>query len=55
MFNAFTNDGFTHGSDSLVAASNPYGSFSWKGGGAATNNTAGDITSSVSANPDAGI
>ena len=55
IFNAFTNDGFTHGSDSLVAASNPYGSFSWKGGGAATNNTAGDITSSVSANPDAGI
>ncbi|MEE3227903.1 MAG: SPRY domain-containing protein [Chloroflexota bacterium] len=55
MLNAFTSNGFTHGSDSLVAAGNSYAAFNWKAGGAASNNTVGDITSSVSVNQAAGI
>ena len=53
---AFGSDGFTVGSD---AGSNnnttTFASWNWKAGGSASSNTDGSITSSVSANQDAGF
>ena len=54
--NAFTSNGFTIGSDSVYNTSAAtYVAWCWKAGGTAVSNTAGTITSSVSANPTAGF
>ena len=50
------SDGFTVGSDGSVNTNNDtYVAWCWKAGGAASDNTDGDITSSVSVNQDAGF
>jgi hypothetical protein len=50
------SDGFTVWSQAYVNASgNSYVGWNWKAGGTAVSNTDGSITSSVSANPDAGF
>ncbi len=56
----FNTDGFSVGSDNLVnrtlsGSNGSYVAWSWKGGGAASSNGDGSITSSVSANVDAGF
>ena len=57
--NAFTSDGFNLGNTSFSGYSNQTGSsyvgWNWKAGGTAVSNTDGTITSSVSANTDAGF
>jgi hypothetical protein len=54
--NAFISDGFTVNSDSyLNLNANTYVGWNWKAGGTAVSNTAGSITSSVSANTTAGF
>jgi hypothetical protein len=53
---SFNSDGFTVVSESGVnASSDTYASWNWKAGGTASSNTDGSITSSVSANQDAGF
>jgi hypothetical protein len=58
---AFEADGFDLGSASagansaLVGSGNTYVAWCWKGGGSSVSNTSGSITSSVSANTDAGF
>lgn len=53
---AFGSDGFTVGNDGDVNGSGKtYVSWNWKAGGSASSNTNGSITSSVSANQDAGF
>ena len=54
---SFDSNGFTIGSDDESGGEDGYTYVSWcfKGGGSAVSNTDGDITSSVSANPDAGF
>jgi hypothetical protein len=48
-------DGFTVGTNNGVNANDTYVSWLWKAGGAAVTNTAGSITSQVSASPTAGF
>ena len=56
---SFDAGGFSLGTNSATASTNVNGStfvgWQWKAGGAAVSNTAGSITSSVSANPTAGF
>lgn len=53
---AFTSNGFTIGSNSVYNTSGAtYVAWCWKAGGTAVTNTAGSITSQVSANPTAGF
>jgi len=53
---SFDSDGFSVGSNALAnLASNTFVAWSWKAGGTAASNTDGSITSSVSANQDAGF
>ena len=53
---SFDSDGFSLGSDSDVNTNaEAFVSWNWKAGGTAVSNTDGSITSSVSANPDAGM
>jgi hypothetical protein len=53
---AFGTDGFTVGTDgSYNTSSATYASWNWKAGGTAVSNTAGTITSSVSANTTSGF
>ena len=50
------SDGFSIGSDGSVNTNNAtYVAWCWKAGGTASSNTAGSITSTVSANPSAGF
>ena len=50
------SDGFTIGSDGSVNTNNDtYVAWSWDAGGSGSSNTAGSITSTVSANPSAGF
>jgi hypothetical protein len=52
----FDTDGFTVGSDGGVNASGTtYASWNWLAGGTAVSNTAGSITSTVSANTTSGF
>ena len=54
--NSFNSDGFTVGSETDVnGSSRNFASWNWKAGGTASSNTSGSITSSVSANQDAGF
>mgnify|MGYP000053022730 CR=1 FL=1 len=54
--NSFDSDGFTLGSDGAVNLNtNSYVSWNWKAGGTGVSNTDGSITSTVSANTDAGF
>ena len=53
---SFDSDGFTLGTGGATNGSgNTYASWNWKAGGTAVSNTDGSITSSVSANQDAGF
>ena len=54
---SFNTDGFTAGTDANINENNlEYVAWQWKaGGGSVANNTDGNITSSVQANPDAGF
>jgi hypothetical protein len=55
---SFDSDGFTLGADSgnyINYNSATYASWNWKAGGAGSSNSDGDITSTVSANTDAGF
>ena len=53
---SFDSNGFTTGNNGATNTSGQtYVSWCWKAGGAAVSNTDGSITSSVSANPDAGF
>ena len=52
---AFNTDGFSLGTRTDVNGSGEYASWNWKAGGTASSNTDGSITSSVSANQDAGF
>ena len=55
---SFDSDGFTLGADSgnfINYQTNNNVAWNWKAGGTAVSNTAGDITSSVSANTDSGF
>ena len=57
---SFDADGFTTSTDGATGnilnySSDSYVAWSWKAGGTAVSNTDGSITSSVSANPDAGF
>lgn len=53
---SFDSDGFTTGDNGATNRSpNTYVSWNWKAGGSAVSNTDGSITSSVSANTDAGF
>jgi hypothetical protein len=52
---SFDSDGYTVSSDGTTNAGGTYVAWNWKGGGTAVSNTAGSITSSVSANTDAGF
>ena len=53
---AFNSDGFSLGSSgSNNGSGDTYASWNWKAGGTAVSNTAGSITSSVSANTDSGF
>jgi len=52
----FTADGFTLGTDATVNANNgTYVAWNWLAGGSASSNSDGTITSSISANPEAGF
>jgi len=56
MLNSFNSDGFTLGIDSVVNYTNyTYVAWCWKANGSGSSNTDGDITSTVSANQDAGF
>ena len=56
MLNSFDSDGFTHGNQSAIGGNgNNYIAWNWKAGGAASSNTDGSITSSVSVNTTAGF
>jgi len=56
LIQSFDSDGFSLGASSTVnGSSTTYVGWSWKAGGTAVSNTDGSITSSVSANPDAGF
>ena len=53
---SFNSDGFSLGNDTNVnASSTNFASWNWKAGGSASSNSNGSITSSVSANQDAGF
>jgi hypothetical protein len=53
---SFDSDGFTLGTNANINNSgSTYAAWNWKAGGTAVSNTNGSITSSVSANPDAGF
>jgi hypothetical protein len=52
---AFTSNGFTLGSGTPNGSGITYVGWQWKAGGTAVTNTAGSITSTVSANPTAGF
>jgi hypothetical protein len=53
---AFTSDGFTIGTHAALNGNNQaYVTWLWKAGGSGSSNTAGSITSTVSANPTAGF
>ena len=53
---SFDSDGFSLGVDyGQNAPSEPYVAWNWKAGGTGVSNTDGSITSTVSANPDAGF
>jgi len=54
---AFGSDGFTVGSENAVngVAGHPFVAWNWKANGSGSSNTNGDITSTVSANVDAGF
>jgi hypothetical protein len=53
---SFDSDGFTVGNNGdFNGTGNTYASWNWKAGGSASSNTDGSITSSVSANQDAGF
>jgi len=54
---SWNSDGFVVGNRNSVnnSSSDTYASWNWKGGGTASSNTDGTITSSVSANPTAGF
>jgi len=55
---AFTSDGFSLGPDndySINSGGATFVAWNWKAGGTAVNNTAGSITSTVSANPTSGF
>jgi hypothetical protein len=52
---SFNSDGYVVSSDGTTNAAGTYVSWNWKAGGAASSNTNGSITSSVSANVDAGF
>ena len=56
-FTSFNSNGFTVASSDLAtnASSNNYVAWSWKAGGTGVSNTAGSITSTVSANTTAGF
>ena len=55
-FETFTSNGFTYGTSSaLDSGSGTPVTWLWKAGGTAVSNTAGSITSSVSANTDSGF
>jgi len=52
----FTADGFTLGTDATVNTNNgTYVAWNWLAGGSASSNSDGTITSSISANPEAGF
>ena len=56
VLTSFDSDGFTLSSETRGnESSSTYASWSWLGGGTASSNTDGSITSSVSANQDAGF
>jgi hypothetical protein len=56
LLTSFDSDGFTVNTDDGVNGSGKtYASWNWKAGGTAVSNTDGSITSSVSANQDAGF
>ena len=52
---SFDSDGFSLGADSDVNTAESFVSWNWKAGGSASSNSNGSITSSVSANTDAGF
>jgi hypothetical protein len=52
---SFDNDGFTLGNSATVNGSFNYVAWNWKAGGTAVSNTSGSISSTVSANTDAGF
>ena len=52
---SFDTDGFSVGNGDVNNSSAPFVSWNWKAGGTASSNTAGSITSSVSANTTAGF
>lgn len=52
---AFNSNGFTLNGPTINATGYTYVAWQWKAGGTAVSNTAGSITSSVSANPTAGF
>jgi hypothetical protein len=52
---SFDSDGYTLGNESINESARTYASWNWKAGGTASSNTDGSITSSVSANQDAGF
>jgi len=56
VIKSFTSNGFTLGTDGKVnRASDTYVAWNWKGGGSASSNSDGSLTSSVSANTTAGF
>jgi hypothetical protein len=56
MLTAFGSDSFSLGTDNNVnGSSNTYASWNWLAGGTAVSNTAGSITSTVSANTTSGF
>ena len=52
--NSFDSDGFTY-TDNLLSTGYTYVAWNWKAGGSASSNSNGSITSSVSANTEAGF
>jgi len=52
---SFNSNGYTSGSSNTNVATRTYVAWQWKAGGTAVSNTAGSITSSVSANVSAGF
>jgi len=55
IYTAFNSDGFSLGTGDMNLSGQNYAHWGWKGGGTASSNTDGTITSSVSANPTAGF
>ena len=56
MLTAFTSDGFSVGNDTQANKSgDTFVAWCWKAGGAAVSNTDGTVTTTVSANPEAGF